>query len=166
MKKTFMLFTIFPFVCMSITAMQATQGTPITLSTAEAFGNDSTCHESPNSPCLASGTFTANDETTANLICPSGTIFETHWFTHGRNGPITVANRTWTCPDGSTLTMHVLRWVFIPSTPTTADILETWVITGGTGRLANLQGRGTMDEIYDFGTVPNTLGGTVTRFVH
>jgi hypothetical protein len=62
--------------------------------------------------------------------------------------------------------MHILRWVFIPRTDTTADILETWVITGGTGRLSGLQGRGTMDEIYDFGSTPNTLGGNVTGFVH
>lgn len=167
MKKTFIaiLFTLFSVACMTIGAMAATQGTPITLSTAMAFGDTSTCKHLPSSPCPASGTFTANDETTANLICESGTIFETHWFTHGRQGPITVADRTWTCPDGSTLTMHVLRWVFIPSTGTTAEILETWVITGGTGRLASLQGKGTMDEIFDFGAVPETLGGTVTGFV-
>jgi len=165
-KLIAVLFTLLGFACMTITAMGATQGIPITLSTAMAFGDDSTCNESPNSPCLATGTFTANDVTTANVICASGTIFETHWFTHGRGGPITVADRTWTCPDGSTLTMHVLRWVFVPATDTTADILQTWVITGGTGRLAGLQGRGTMDEIYDFGNVPNTLGGTVTGFVH
>jgi hypothetical protein len=62
--------------------------------------------------------------------------------------------------------MHILRWVYIPITDTTAEILETWVITGGTGRLASLQGRGTMDEIYDFGVTPNTFGGTVAGFVH
>jgi hypothetical protein len=166
MKKNLMLFTIFSFVSMSISSMHATQGTPITLSTALVFGDDSACHETPSSPRTASGTFTANDETTANLVCPSGTIFETHWFTHGRSGPITVADRTLTCSDGSTLVMHVLRWTFIPLTDTTGEILETWVITGGTGRLASLSGRGTMDEIFDFGTVPNTLGGTVTGFVH
>jgi hypothetical protein len=33
--------------------------------------------------------------------------------------------------------MHVLRWVFIPATDTTADIIETWVITGGTGTLTS-----------------------------
>ena len=168
MKKKFIavLFTLLGFACLTITAMAATNGTPITLSTALVFGDVSTCNHLPSSPCPAAGTFTANDATTANVICASGTIFETHWFTHGRGGqPITVADRTWTCPDGSTLTMHVLRWVFIPATATTADILETWVITGGTGRLAGLQGSGTMDEIFDFGTVPNTLGGTVTGFV-
>jgi hypothetical protein len=168
MRKPFIaiLFTSLAFACMTIKAIAAAQGTPITLSTALAFGDDSTCNESPNSPCLATGTFTANDQTTANLICASGTIFETHWFTHGRNGPITIADRTWTCPDGSTLTMHVLRWVFIPVTDISGEILETWVITGGTGRLARLQGIGTMDEIFEFGTLPHTLGGTVTGFVH
>jgi hypothetical protein len=158
--------TNFAFPCMTISAMAATQGTPITLSTALVFGDDSNCQHTANSPCSDSGTFTANDQTTANLVCPAGTVSETYWFTHGRNGPITIADRTWTCPDGSTLTMHVLRWVFIPATETTADILETWVITGGTGRLANLQGKGTMDEIFNFGTNPGTLGGTVTGFVH
>jgi hypothetical protein len=62
--------------------------------------------------------------------------------------------------------MHILRWVFIPLTATTADILETWVITGGTGGLSSLQGRGTAEEIYNFGVTPNTFGGTVTGFVH
>jgi hypothetical protein len=160
------LLSVVGFAYMTVGVTAAPLGTPVTLSTAMAFGDDSTCHESPNSPCLATGTFTANDETTANVICASGTLFETHWFTHGRSGPITIADRTWTCPDGSTLVMHILRWVFIPRTDTTADILETWVITGGTGRLAGLQGSGTMDEIYDFGVTPNTFGGTVTGFVH
>jgi hypothetical protein len=59
--------------------------------------------------------------------------------------------------------MHVIRWVFIPETDTTAHILETWVITHGTGRLASLQGSGTMDEIFDFGA--DTLGGSVVGLV-
>jgi hypothetical protein len=92
----------------------------------------------------------------------SGTISETFWFTHGRNGPITIADRTWICPDGSTLLMHILRWVFIPQNGYYSGNPRT----GGTGRLAGLQGRGTMDEIYDFGSTPNTLGGNVTGFVH
>lgn len=168
MKEKFIaiLLTAAGFAYMAAGATAAPLGTPVTLSTAEAFIDTPTCQNTANAPCPAYGTFTANDETTANVICASGTIFETHWFTHGRSGPITIADRTWTCTDGSTLVMHILRWVFIPRTETTADILETWVITGGTGRLAGLQGRGTMDEIYDFGVTPNTLGGTVTGFVH
>src|SRR5689334_21660017 len=124
---------------MTVSATAATSGTPVTLSTVLAFQEGTACRHTPNSPCPANGTFTANDETTANIICESGTIFETHCFTHGRGGPITIADRTWTCPDGSTLVMHVLRWVFIPVAERTAQIRETWVITGGTGRLAGLQ---------------------------
>jgi hypothetical protein len=113
-KFTAILFTVFGFVYMTGSATAATSGTPVTLSTVLAFQEDTACRHTPNSPCPANGTFTANDETTANIICESGTIFETHWFTHGRGGPITIADRTWTCPDGSTLVMHVLRWVFYP----------------------------------------------------
>jgi hypothetical protein len=112
-----------------------------------------------------SGTFTANDGTTAELVCESGTIFETFWFPHGRRGPFTIADRTWTCPDGSTLVMKVRRVVFILLTDTTAQILENWVITGGTGRLAGLQGSGTMAEVFDFGSAPATLGGSVNGLV-
>jgi hypothetical protein len=144
---------------------RAQAGTPINLSTALAFGDDSTCTHLPNSPCPASGTFTADDSTTASLVCEAGTIVETHWFTHGRRGPITIADRTWICPDGSTLVMHVTRWSFTPLTETTASISETWVITGGTGLLAGLQGSGTMEEVFDFGSTPETLGGSVTGVV-
>ena len=158
------LLTVIGFAFMTVGATAAPLGTPVTLSTAIDFVHPP-CSLTANDPCTAPGTFTANDETTANVICASGTISETFWFPHGR-GPFTIADRTWTCPDGSTLVMHILRWVFIPRTDTTADILETWVITGGTGRLSGLQGRGTMDEIYDFGSTPNTLGGNVTGFVH
>jgi hypothetical protein len=146
---------------------RAETGTPITLSTALTFQDDTPCDFSPASPCSSLGTFEANDEVTADLICASGTVSETYWFTHGRRGPITIAERTWTCPDGSTLVMSVLRWVFIPLTDTTAQILQTWVITGGSGRLAELSGRGTLDEIFAFPpTGTNTLGGTATGFVH
>jgi hypothetical protein len=144
----------------------AITGTAVSLTTALTFDESAPCAHTSNSPCPASGTFTADDAATAEAICASGTIFETHWFTHGHAGPITIADRTWTCPDGSTLVMHVIRWAFVPRTETTADILETWVITGGTGRMAGLQGSGTMDEIFDFGVVPGTLGGTVTGSVH
>jgi hypothetical protein len=102
---------------------------------------------------------------TAALIYPPGTIFETHLFTHGHAGPITIADRTWTCPDGSTLMMHVFRFGFIPETETTAHILESWVVTHGMGRLASLQGSGTMDEICDFGVEPETLGRSVVGLV-
>jgi hypothetical protein len=86
------------------------------------------CNYTPSSPCRWIGTFEANDDTTVNLICPSGTISETYWFPHGR-GPFTIAERTWTCSDGSTLVMRVSRYAFIPLTETTGEILETWVIT-------------------------------------
>src|SRR6201987_1132228 len=157
-----LLLTVAGVAYMTVGVTAAPLGTPVTLSTAIAFVGPP-CSVTASDPCTDTGTFTANDQTTANVICASGTIFETFFFTHSRGGPITIADRTWTCPDGSTLVMHVLRWVFIPRTATTADVLETWVTTGGgTGRLASLQGRGTMDEIFDFGSTPNTLGGEVT----
>jgi hypothetical protein len=167
MKDTFIaiLLAVLGCACTTLDATAAPLGTPITLSTAIAFVGPP-CSVTASDPCTDIGTFTANDETTANVICASGTVSETFFFTHGRGGPITIADRTWTCPDGSTLVMHILRWVFIPITATTADILETWVITGGTGGLSSLQGRGTAEEIYNFGVTPNTFGGTVTGFVH
>jgi hypothetical protein len=150
----------------------AATGTTISLTTALQFGDDSDCNHPPASPCPASGTFTANDAATASLICPAGTIAETHWFPNPHpnpgfpQGPFTIADRTWTCPDGSTLVMHVKRVSFTEGpTPTTAHIGETWMITGGTGRLADLQGSGTMDEIFDFGVTPGTLGGLVVGVV-
>jgi hypothetical protein len=149
-----------------ITAIaRAESGTPVTLSTALTPVDDPSCNYTPSSPCQWIGTFEANDDTTANLICPSGTISETYWFPHGR-GPFTIAERTLTCPDGSTLVMRVSRYAFIPLTETTGEILETWVITGGTGRMASLQGRGPMDEFFDVGGPIVTFGGTVTGFVH
>jgi hypothetical protein len=154
-------FALVAFALLSVNAT-AISGTPVTLTTVLTFVEDTACNHTSNSPCPAIGTFTANDETTASIICESGTIFETHWFTHGRRGPFTIANRTWTCPDGSTLVMNVQRWVFIPLPDGTAEILEKWVITGGTGRLAGLQGSGTMDEIWDLGV---NFGGAVTGFV-
>ena len=149
MKRTLLVGALMVAILgLTTTGASASSGTPVSLTTALTFGDSSMCNHTANSPCPASGTFTADDEATATLVCPSGTIFETHWFTHGHAGPITIADRTWTCPDGSTLMMHVIRWAFIPETDTTAHILETWVITHGTGRLASLQGSGTMDEIF------------------
>ena len=63
------------------------------------------------------------------------------------------------------LVMKVRRVGFILLTDTTAQILENWVITGGTGRLAGLQGAGTMAEVFDFGSAPPTLGGSVNGLV-
>jgi hypothetical protein len=163
-KRT-LLIVAMAAVGLALTAVGASakSGTAVSLSTALAFGDASACTHLPSSPCPASGTFSADDQTTANLICESGTISETHWFTHGLAGPITVADRVWTCPDGSTLVMKVLRWSFTPLTETTANIFETWVVTHGTGRLASLQGSGTMNEIFDFAA--DTLGGAVTGLV-
>jgi hypothetical protein len=158
------LFAVVGVTCMSGMA-RAETGTPITLSTALTFQTDISCDHSPESPCFATGTFEANDQVTADLICASGTLSETHWFPRGRRGPFTIAERTWTCPDGSTLVMRVLRWVFIPLTDTTAQILQTWIITGGSGRLADLNGRGTLDEVFAFPPT-DTLSGTATGFVH
>ena len=167
MKERFIaiLLTVVGFAYMTVGVTAAPLGRPVTLSTAIVFGGPP-CSVTANDPCTSPGTFTANDETTASVICASGTISETFWFPHGRRGPVTIADRTLTCPDGSTLVMHILRQVYIPVTDTTAELLETWVITGGTGRLADLQGRGMADEIYNFGVTPNTFGGTVTGFVH
>ena len=89
MKKTLVVcaLAIVSFALVGATAA-AKSGTPVSLTTALAFGPDTNCDHTAASPCPASGTFAADDATTAAVLCPSGTIFETHWFTHGHAGPI------------------------------------------------------------------------------
>src|SRR6185295_6316164 len=53
---------------LTATGASAKSGTPVSLTTALAFGDSSTCNHTPNSPCPASGTFTAEDSATAALI--------------------------------------------------------------------------------------------------
>jgi len=74
----------------------------------------------------------------------------------------TIADRTLTCPDGSTLVMHVLRVEKRKLTATTVQIGETWQVTRGTGRFEGLTGQGTIDEVFDGGVTPNTLAGALT----
>jgi hypothetical protein len=136
-------------------------GTPINLTTALTFVDPPGCDFTRQRPCGNAGTFTADDQATADLLCPSGTMAESYFFPS--QGPaFTIAERTLTCPDGSTLLLHVKRVEFTPLTDTTALIGETWSVTLGTGRFSLLQGRGTMQEIFDFAAPPDTLGGSLT----
>jgi hypothetical protein len=137
---------------------------PISLTSAMTFFDPPGCDHTRKHPCATIGTFTANDQPTADLLCPSGTMNERFWFpTHGP--AFTIADRTVTCPDGSTLLLHVKRVQFTDLTPTTALIGETWTVTLGTGRFSNLTGQGTMNEIFDTSTEAGTLGGSVTGFL-
>ena len=140
----------------------AKPATPISLTTALTFIEDTGCAATPASPCTDAGTFVANDAVTSDLLCAQGVAAESYYFPRSGQA-FTIAERTLTCPDGSTLRMRVNRVTFTDLTSTTALIGETWKLTGlGSGRFVGFSGSGTMSEVFDFGGPPNHLGGLVT----
>jgi hypothetical protein len=136
--------------------------TAISLTTALTFFDPPGCDFTPQRPCADIGSFTANDQATADLLCPAGSMAESYYFPPEGSASFTTAERTLTCPDGSTLLMHVERVEFTDLTPTTALIGETWRVRLGTGRFSLLSGKGKMAEVFGFGTDPGTLGGSLT----
>ena len=135
--------------------------TYISLRTALAFTDPAGCNHTRARPCGDRGTFTAKDQATAVLLCAKGAMAESYYFPPRGSSAFTIAERTLTCRDGSTLLLHVRRVVFTKLTTTTNRIGETWKVTIGTGRFTELKGRGTMEEIYNTGRQPNTLGGSL-----
>jgi hypothetical protein len=136
--------------------------TQINLRTALTFNDNAGCNRTPARPCGDRGTFTAKDRATAIVLCAKGTMAESYYFPPSGSSTFTIAERTLTCPDGSTLVMHVRRVMLTELTATTNRIGETWKVTLGTGRFTLLKGRGTMEEIYNTGRQPATLGGSLT----
>ena len=122
------------------------------------------CADSPTErPCHNTGTFRANDQTTARLICSRGTSKEAE-YSGPPNGIWTIARRTLTCPGRGTLNLLVKLFISGVVTPNqTTNFGESWVITGGTGRLAHLRGSGTMIEPRDLSHT--VLGGQLTGIV-
>jgi hypothetical protein len=146
---------------LAATPAHAGARTPISVTSALQFVDPPGCDHSRQRPCADTGTFVANDAATAALLCPQGTMAESFYFpTHGR--AFTIAERTATCPDGSTLLLHVERTTFTELSDVTAEIGETWRVELGTGRFSLLHGRGTMTELFSFAAEPNSLGGTIT----
>jgi hypothetical protein len=133
--------------------------TQISLRTALTFNDPPGCNHTPARPCGDHGTFTAKNRATAALLCAKGTMAESFYFPPSGSSAITIAERTLTCPDGSTLVMHVRRVMLTKLTETTSRISETWKVTFATGRFTLLKGRGTMEEIFNTAHQPGTLGG-------
>ena len=136
--------------------------TMINLKTALTFNNEAGCNHTPARPCGDHGTFTAKDHVTSVVLCARGTMAESYYFPPSGSSAFTIAERTLTCQDGSTLVLHVRRVMFTKLTATTNRIGETWKVTFGTGRFTELKGQGTMEEIFNTGHKPGTLGGSFT----
>jgi hypothetical protein len=136
-------------------------GTAISLTTSLTFFDTPGCDFTRRRPCASIGSFVADDTGTSTLLCPSGSMAESYYFpTHGP--AFTIAERTLTCPDGSTLLLHVERVEFTDLSPTTGLVGQTWKVTLGTGRFSLLSGRGDISEVFDFGVEPATLAGTLS----
>jgi ABC-type branched-subunit amino acid transport system substrate-binding protein/streptogramin lyase len=136
-------------------------GTPVSIATSQQADHEPGCPHTIEQPCHDTGTFRARDGATAAMICPGGTTRETEWGTWP-----TVARRVLACADGSTLTLQVKRYISGTVTPNQQlNLGESWVILGGTGRLAGLQGNGPLIELWTDSREPYTWKGTLTGLV-